>query len=789
MSSFKQRLAVLISTSLLATSLPIPAFASNVISPEEAEIQLSDSEGQTAQPLSTTVAHTDFDGKAGNLLIAINPEPWVSTHDQQLPETKNKATGYLADANSSTSSSPSSSPDSAEENLTREFAAIHGGGFCATAEMNKDIKGTPKERTGAALAETTAYQVGDVILKMIGKTNVGNAGVDYRDDNNQEYTSRIYQCLYTGSVSTIWGTVSEGAMTDSEKEWYVALDESPLASPYTGIIGQSDDKERTNLTYEKAQELGKLFDEYIVKEKEYTGDYLVTDSRFGDNDGKAAFLFEPMKADGVDDTNLGYFWGIDLFEQYAGNHTMDGLHLNEDMRNNTTNDQLLTTMLHELQHCIVYGYNTGRMDTWINEWFAQGVSMQVYGQVNDDTEDYCKHLSSNNIKNNNLIFPYAYGMNSSCNGDARYNIYSMAYPLTQYFVEHVNPLFIKQLSVQNALDSEMLSRYLSFTSKHSLQGWLSCFTIALLSEIDGTSPKVESGTDYDLGSSELMGLVRKHYINAVSVNDAIHPLSYLAYPHILMGGGAAQVMRTTSDRTFDILNADEGIVWALRNSSGEIVAVEGLDTVDAMPVLSMTTDPVSANMKIKGVGDVPVNLSIHYNNLTYFKGKAKMTASDLNIKVVVEFVNSTDAEKFNLNNIDVKSAKFKNNKKISIEGIEKHTVSAPTIKSVNIKALPSASKTDKALAKALNKELKKILKKTQVSFDIYPLSLSETDLAITLNKDRSKVKKVIAQIGGKRYKFKKGEFTPILSGTEVIGVKGSNSFTGKYYLGNSNVTS
>ncbi|MCR4891305.1 MAG: hypothetical protein K5989_03860 [Lachnospiraceae bacterium] len=788
MKNIKQKLSILIGASLLSTAISSPVFASNVISPDQASAYSVEERADTAITASTevpTIAHTDFGGKTGNLLIAVNPEPWKSTTGGVLPDTKNKDTGFLDNVDDESDNGLESLDETTENSLTREFASFHGRGFCSTFEMNKNIQGTPKKREGAALAETKSYQVGDVMVRIINKYSAGNES-DYLEPVEGDLTSRIYQCVYVGEVSTIWGTVSEDNMTDKEKEIYKAVNANPVGSSLTDLE-RSEETERTNVSSEKAKELGTLFDKYIKKEKEYTGDYLKTDSLYGDNDGKACFFIEPMSKTGDTDFSLGYFWVDDLRDQLAGDYTMDGLHLNQIMLDNSTNDQLLTTMLHELQHCIAYGYSTGKIDAWIDEMFAQGVSMLVYGQDSEDVESFCKDLSSNNIKDDNLMMPYAFGKDTSCNKEACQNDYCMAYPLVQYLVEHADPNLIKNLTVEPELYTNVLSNHLSTATSHSLQGWMSCFAIALLSEVDGTMPKAEKGSDYYLGDSPVMGFVRQHYLGSISINAAIKPLSFLSDSSLLLGGGAARVFRATSDRSFDILDSSEGIVWALRNSNGEVVAVEGLDIVDKMPIIPITTDPVAVNMKIKGVGEVSANLSIQHNNLTYFKGKAKMTAYDLDLKVIVDFANSSDADKFDLNSIDISSAKYKNNKKVSVEGTGNYTVSAPSLKSVKIKALSDASKVDKALAKALNKEIKKILKKQKVNFDIYPLSISEAEPTITLDKNKDKIKKVTAVIGGKKYKLKTKEFEPILSNKIVIGIKGNGNFTGKFYPGDSSI--
>ena len=48
----------------------------------------------------------------------------------------------------------------------------------------------------------------------------------------------------------------------------------------------------------------------------------------------------------------------------------------------------------------------------------------------------------------------------------------------------------------------------------------------------------------------------------------------------ITGAGAAKLYRAAGDFNFTLNDVQDGVVWALRNSKGEIVAVDGLEYYD-----------------------------------------------------------------------------------------------------------------------------------------------------------------------------------------------------------------
>ncbi len=730
----------------------------------------------------------DFDGKEGNFLMAVNPEPWVSEFDCEYVDTKIKEQGYMEGTGAAGVN------DMALESTGHSFSSPYK---CASLYLKNKLSADPKAKVRTAEDEITEYKVGDVLLRAVHSSEAGVRGIDYylateiQTDYYSAWVPHIYQCLYTGEHSTIWGSVSVNGLTAEETEAMDtmgrALHEAAKEDPEkgyedTGLIGRSDDYDRTvlckalGLSRNDIEEEGKELDKYILKQKEFTGDYLVTDRKYGDYDKKAAFFYEPF---GTPDY-YGYFWGADLDENYAGKSGMDCLHLNADIVFEDE-DILYTTLLHELQHCIIYGYSQS-VDLWIDEWMAQGVSMQVYGQTSKDVKSYVAGIAQKyNMVNGYLIKPYEYGAIDKEGEDAYLNAYTMAYPLTQYFEEHVDKTFVKTFTEKlSPCTGESVTEYLKKNTAHSLEGWIACFSIALMAGIDGTETNIEKGSDYDIGDSDLIKLCKREYKHyEEDVSNSLYNFKDIKKNALIPGGGATRGYINSSDRKAEILEAEEGVVWALRNSKGEIVSVEGLDNVDGIDKRTFTGRTVSVN------GSIPVDVNIKMLSSALFAGKTKPTADTLDLRISLGFKNADDRNKINIGKIGLGTLSFKNTGKVFQYDGSGNRKKNPSIKGLKLKALPGASADEKALVKAVNKAIKESLKKEYLFFDIDPCPIDENPPEVTLNKDQTKIKKAICFFGQKKYKLQKQkDYEEILTDGKVTGIRGKGNFTGYYDLYN-----
>ncbi len=738
----------------------------------------------------------DFDGKEGNLLLAVNPEPWKTGRDINFFDPKLKELGYMEDAGSA------GVDDIAHKDTGHSLSDSHK---CASMYLKNKYPANPKEKIRTAEDEKIEYKVGDVLLRNADKALPGREGIDYylateiQKDYESYWVPHVYQCLYAGEYSTIWGSISFNRLTAEEikavDKMGRALYETGKEDPYlgyedTGLIGRSKDYDRTVLGAEMGlsrndiEERGKELDTYIIKEKEYSGDYLITDKKYGDNDKKAAFFFEPFGAMEF----MGYFWENDLDEHSAGKSTIDCLHLNTESA--LQNDDILyTTLLHELQHCILYGYVQNDSDDWINEWMAQGVSMQVYGQTSLDIKDYATSIVKElNMKDGYLITPYAYGTaayegldSDQKNTDwetATNNIYCMGYPFAQYFIEHVDKKFIKTFTENmSPCTTASITEYLRKNTAHSLEGWLACFSIAFMAGIDGTETKIEKGSDFDIGDSDVIKLcMEKFKENEEKVSGSLLTFGDIKKGVMIPGGGAIKGYRNSSDRKAEILEAEEGVVWALRNSAGEIVSVEGLDSVDDIDKRTFTSRTVSVD------GSIPVDVNIKMLSSTIFGGKTKPTADTMDIRVSLGFKNAADRNKINMGKIGLGNISFKNTGKVFQYDGSGNRKKNPSIKGLKLKVLPGASADEKALIKVINKAIKESLKKEYIFFDIDPCPIDENPPEVTLNKDQTKIKKAICFFGQKKYKLKKTDYEEILTDGKVTGIRGKGNFTDYYDL-------
>ncbi len=744
----------------------------------------------------------DFDEKEGNMLIAANPSVWECTDASGILNAKILNIGSLEGGEARSVLHSHQGAESGSE--SSDHSGIRECGSLKHA-MKRDVTLEKKVRTGSE--GTVNYQVGDVYLRNVDKESAGVSDNDYTltTDTQSVFIPRLYQCLYVGESTTIWGSVEEDEYTEAEEEKVLKAfselqkigeseDEDDRWQGYngTGFIGTSDDTDRTVVDYDDVQEIGPKFDIYIKKESEYTGDYHVTDREYGDNDGKAAFLFEPIDQilydpeDPEGYTTYGYFWNTDLDEYCAGKHTMDCLHLNY-YSCFKSEDHLYTTVLHEMQHYILEGYSSGISDLWIDEWLAQGVSMQVYGQDSEDVKEYVSLLPiDRGFRFESLLGSYAFGEEQTADREAYLYTYSVAYPLSQYFIEHVDPRFVKTFTEKIPdLNTVSLSDYLKKNTAHSLEGWLAAFGIAFTAgmEPDGKKAVSKAGDDFELGDSTVFRLCREYFDTddareRMENNNVLKSFSDLSEPGSMMaGGGQTRVFLNSADRTVHLKDVEEGIVWALRNSQGEIVSVGGLEALDEIDRNEYVYKTVSSG------GTIPVTINIKILGGIDFRGSGKPTADDIDMRVTIGFKNDAVREKINIAKIGLGTLSFKNYSKAFVyEGSKEKK--RPYIKGLKLKALPGASKDEKTLVKEVNSALKNGFKSNYMYFNIYPCPIDEAAPKVTLSKKQDKIKKAECIFGGKKYKLKKSDYKEITTDGKVTGIEGTGNFTGTWELYN-----
>ena len=779
--------------SVAALSLNVTAFgAENRIT-----AGVADAGDQTGIDSTTNYYDYDFDGKEGNLLLAVNPEPWYSVANETFFDPKIKSLGYLEGAGTASNIESGLSAPEQDQDDEKTYG-------CLSMELNNKFQAHPKERLRVSDTEKTEYKVGDVLLRAVYLDTGGESGRDYhlsteiQVDYRSSWVSHVYQCVYSGKHATVWGSVSYDAMTAEEKEasdsmnrvlYENAKTDPGMGYENTGLLKSSDDNNRTmfsafSLSENDIEEIGESIDEYMEIESQYTGDYNETDRKYGDHDGKTAFIFEPFEA-----PYYGYFNNGDMKESISGRSLIDCLHINlfNMKEDGKIRDSIYATITHELQHCIAYGYAGSKYESWINEWLAEGFSMLVYGKEGANAGAYnkfspVKMIFENNLKKSVLINPYAYGGNTGSNRDANNNDYFMAAPLTQYFFEHVDKGFIKKLTELESLTTESVSDYLRKNTSHSLEGWISCFGIAFMAGIDGTELSVKKGGDLDIGNSPTiqycMDIFKKN--RELILKNAFCDLNDIKKGSTIAGGGTVFGYKNDKDRKVNILEAEEGVVYALRNSKGEIVSVEGLDTVDNIDKRTFTGKTVTVN------GIMPADVNIKMLSSINFTGKKKPTADTVDLRISIEFKNSSDREKINTARIGLGTLSFKKYGSCFFYSGSEKLSKRPRLYNIRLKALPGASSDEKALIKEINNAIKSQLKNDPLYFDICPCPIDECIKEITLKKNDTKVKKAVCLFNGKKYKLKKSDFSAIVNDGKVIGIEGKGNFTGQYYLFNGN---
>ncbi len=260
------------------------------------------------------------------------------------------------------------------------------------------------------------------------------------------------------------------------------------------------------------------------------------------------------------------------------------------------------------------------------------------------------------------------------------------------------------------------------------------------------------------------------------MNNALLGFDDLKKGKRISGGGECKGFKSNKDRTVNLLEAEKGVVYALRNSKGEIVAVEGLDTVDKMDKRTFITQKTEVD------GSIPLTLNIKMLSDIVFRGKIKPDADTLDLRLYINFKNPSDKDKVNISKIGIKSLSLKNTGAAFISGNNSSMKKSPVLKRIQLKCLPGAQSTEKDLVKAINKAIKAYFKNAPMYFDISPCPVNTCSPVITLKKDNSRIKKVFCLFGNKKYRFKKTDFEAVLTDNKVTGITGKGNFTGTWSL-------
>ncbi len=314
------------------------------------------------------VRGTDFGGNEGNYLIAVNPEVWDYDSETEKEDQKFRNTGFSKELSEISSGDAADPAGYKAEMIHTESAAKS---FCRTAELKHMTYSPPRRikpvKDGSG-TDYTPYKVGQIFTNYYGCDETGDETIpepynDYTDtddpdnqdnqddinsdedldeaasragavssfgdsdglyltqddsdypDNNEDGSQdgaengsdggmrmvyRKYKCLAVGKYSTIWCYVtgSQSDKEDSSEDGYIDTEgyyETALTTEYAEVI---------------AEELDRIIpaEVKLLAADDGTDGVLniKTDSE-GDNDGKVAFLIEPMRSD-----YLGFFWAGDL---------------------------------------------------------------------------------------------------------------------------------------------------------------------------------------------------------------------------------------------------------------------------------------------------------------------------------------------------------------------------------------------------------------------------------------------------------------------------------------------
>ncbi len=600
----------------------------------------------TEETTAAPARDVTFTVSEGDLLIATNPRAWEYTENAtpENPEMESweESVGKLE--------SPGMTLESSESKgrtvypLENEDSAYPGSDCDSLRVMEEEReywKAHPELYKKAVLSSDPAeeYKPGDWIWHgynkwdssgklsaeelMEGATiysgNEAYSGEEittpaqWGEDANQVY--RKYVCLVADEQCTIWTYVA-GSETDKK----------PAENAMRGHVDKQDPLP-TYLSANRAEKISKELSDIHFMERltASAGDFSLTDS-LGDNDGKIAFFFEPIRSN-----ILGY----SLFSDQVKEHMeyfdpafpLDCLHIQLQSTIGEMHDEIdgesyrryytytpvsgaapYSTMAHELTHYIISGYMYSRDDyyddVWLNEMFAQSVMMQVipwtkYGAdgdldkaIGDDLENII-----NVLEGNHMLTEYASPMNSGNN-----STYPVSTLLGGYLTGRMGIDLWKRAIRGNAVNEETLSDFLASQEGglgHGLRWWRAAFSIALLQNVNADiyrNTESEFALDPDTSkfedaASREVAVTHKFATDYICKNIGkpsnalfIHPASELLGDVCLKGGGSAIVYRVGSDiipsgkvhTDITLKGVGEDIVWAHKDSATGVIEVDGM---------------------------------------------------------------------------------------------------------------------------------------------------------------------------------------------------------------------
>ena len=656
---------------------------------------------------------------------------------------------------------------------------------------------------------------------------------------------RQYKCLAIGgekgSGYTIWGYVAGSETNRSPGEEVRGKDK-------TGDLP-------TYLSTKRAEKIVQELEEMDFMEKltNAAGDYSLTDS-YGDKDGRIAFFFEP-----IDTSTLGFSWFTDQqgkSDFFDPAYSLDCLHIqlqctigdkNEKdpdgaiIYNDNSGEPPYATMAHELTHYIVSGYTEQAQimdDGWLNEWFAQSVMMQVIQWDGSPEAD-------------KSIWEDVNGINESIKEEGKIRVFagptdpaeSLTYPISTlkagYFTGRMGEDIWRDAIKGAYITEERLSGFLEKRKGSlgkGLEWWRSAFCISILGNVDGSEITSKEDREFELNpygdnvkegtcggtqkavSKEVLSQLSqavKEQDNRIPKGEKpiIHSLYELTEERLLEGGGSAVVFKVGNDiapavnaMDLTIKNVGEDIVWAHKNSKGEI-ETEGMpeygddperqeqknairnedgswDYSDAQEAALSLRDRWKTEWYLPKSG-ARITFSLFARDAVSFnKSKRKLTDAVLDQDLSEVLVDGME--------IPIRKVVLKNPKKsyVSQGSIFRETISEYNLSAYSMikpKKRPGyylvldtrgLSKDMKKLVSEANKELRK----NPFPIEILPVNFIKNKVMAEFDSDKGKMKKLVVSYEGgvsslKYSSYGKKDYIYSFAG-ELVSITGTNNFNG-----------
>ncbi|MBR2185900.1 MAG: hypothetical protein IJ857_01025 [Lachnospiraceae bacterium] len=834
---FRKTLVMALAASMVSSLVSVPAVAGEV---------------------KTGKKSVTFTVSAGDLLIATNPVPF-GTKDDGSWDFMEEDMGTVDLVTPSSAVRDSGSLDRFEVTGAGEKVR------CATVEKNEKFKAWKKKHPGSSeiktIVENRDYEVGDlmwhgydrdyglgadVIMKGApvyeGDIAVGTAG-NYdegqpqakreADKSKLDQVYRRYKCMATEEDFTLWCYVAGSETTEEPAGDYI-------------IKKEEGEKAPVYLSESRAEKIRKelVSMNFIKRVEEVAGDSVKCDAK-GDKDKKVAIIIEPMN-----NGTLGFVWGADResSEDYFKPLTcFDCLHVQAQCTlgtkfdgetwtyDETTGVPPYATMSHELTHYIVDGY-CETADSWINEWFAQSVMVDVVPWDGSGTAD--KTVSDDVAAISWDVRKYGALRNYAGPVDPEV---SVTYPITTlmagYFTGRMGCDLWKDVITHDCMTEQTLSEFLEKREGGlgmGLQWWLGSFNLAVMGQVRG--PETWGGEDNefllnpfgeddrekgkiggthtaiaDFVRNDLQETVKRQQTygidKEVEEDYIIKPLADLTEESTIKGGGSTQVFEVEKayipeGGTLDVTISGVGddVIWARKDGAGMIdmgsTAYEeegsGEAARDADGNWTYTTEQKQAlEQSMRIFGETAIEGTDAKLVLKPFAKEAAFYTG--NKKALTESLVDKDKSSVSINGVDLKIKKvtLKNIKKayVSKDSLFRSTISENNMTayaSYNENKLPgyvltidTKGITDPEIKKAA-KKANKMLKKYPVTFDLLPVNLTSSNVTVTKYNDSKQVVKklTVTDQDGNVNKLKKKDFSSEASG-DVNEITGEINYNGQ----------